>query len=68
MTYSARYDQEPCAAAKDAAIRAQEEGAHVGQLLLAAGLNPYLDNNLRLADIWEHARRDATLKRMGHAR
>ena len=62
--YNARYDAEPCDAAKDAAIQASEEGAHVGGLLLPAGLNPYLDSNMWLARIWEQSRYQAAGKRL----
>lgn len=62
--YNQRYDMEPCAAAKDAAILAHEEGTKAGRLLLAAALNPYADSNRKLAGIWEDSRREATLRRL----
>ena len=68
MTYSRRYDSDPCDAAKDAAIRAQEEGTRAGRMLLPAGINPYFADNARLAILWETARLEAAMRRLNHAR
>lgn len=62
--FNRRYDTEPCAAAKDAAILAQEEGAKVGRLLLGAGLNPYTGHNATLARIWEESRSEASARKI----
>ncbi len=62
MTFSRRYDMEPCAAYKEADELAMSEGRHAGLLGLAPGLNPYSNGNRSLAETWEECRAEAAEK------